>query len=70
MEHDHLHSDSLYGASGPRTLGVCAYCEELISDSEPRLREQDGRLFHAECLESLPLTELLAVFGIEVDEEG
>ena len=50
-------------------LGVCAYCEEVIYDSEPRVREQDGRLFHAESLESLPLGELLGVFGVEVEVE-
>lgn len=50
-------------------VGVCAYCEEVIYDYEPRLRGQDGRLFHAECLESLPVSELLAVFGIETEVE-
>lgn len=50
-------------------VGVCAYCEEIIYDHEPRLREQNGRLYHAECLETLALPELLDVFGIETELE-
>ena len=52
-----------------RMLGVCAYCDDVVYDSEPRVRETDGRLFHRECLTALSLSELLAVFGIEADEE-
>ncbi len=50
-------------------IGVCAYCDELIYDYEPRLREQGGRLYHTECLEALSLPELLEVFDIEAEVE-
>ncbi|MBQ2767239.1 MAG: hypothetical protein IJF49_04075 [Clostridia bacterium] len=52
-----------------RTIGVCAYCEDIIYETQPRVRETDGRLFHTECLEELSLPELLAQFNIEVSEE-
>ena len=48
-------------------VGVCAYCEEVIYDHEPRLRGEDGRLYHVECLEELSLPELLDEFGVKTE---
>ncbi len=54
------------GAAAP-SHGQCAYCGEPIREGEAYLRE--GRdLYHADCLESLSLTELLAYFGIDLTE--
>ena len=49
-------------------IGVCAYCGEVIYDCEPHMIEAEtGRVFHTECLESVPLPELLALFDVALE---
>lgn len=48
-------------------VGVCAICRQRIYSSEPGVIV-DGEAYHTECLEELPLAELLALFEHDVRE--
>ena len=50
-----------------RVVGVCSICEETIYDYEDALIV-DGEAYHTECLEDLPLLDLLAMFEHDVRE--
>lgn len=50
-----------------RVIGVCAVCGDEVRRSEDVIIV-DGEMCHVDCLEDMPLRELLAFFEHRIDE--
>ena len=47
-----------------KSVATCPYCDEPIYAGED-VFELNGELYHEDCVSDMPVSQLLAMFGVE-----